>query len=298
MAMPKSLENHTIRTQGNKNTNRSGPSHLPVNFAHQPQYPPTSWSSPDYEDQDRPSRRFTRELDSAPTLGMTTCRSSSLVSRTSTKRKRAKSPFSDTSDSSDSIIEPITPPPIIHDLSRYVKRVKANPKPYRRGLTKFDSPLFDNHLCLDDSESIHPEKVLEQKKDEIATHLRNISPEAVSQAIVTMHADVEWRRTIAVARAWEIHARREHLKFLLMTLEVDGETYANAASEPLDTSMKELLAYSKDDIKGTIDDGVAAFSRDVLSFTVADSQLDYLESTSDVLDAESATTSLEDFGGH
>lgn len=95
-----------------------------------------------------------------------------------------------------------------------------------------------------------------------------------------MHADVEWRRTIAVARAWEINARREHLKFLLMTLEVDGETYANAASEPLDTSMKELLAYSKDDIKGTIDDGVAAFSRDVLSFTVADSQLDYLESTS------------------
>lgn len=227
-----------------------------------------------------------------------TTRSSSLVSRTSTKCKHLKSPSSDTSDSSDSINEPITPPPIINDLSRYVKRVKANPKPYRRGLTEFESPLFDTYLCHDDSKSIHAEKVHEQKKDEIATHLRNISPEAVSQAIVMMHADVEWRHTIAVARAWEIHAHREHLKFLLMTLEVDGETYANAASEPLDTSMKELLAYSKDNVKGSIDHGVAAFSRDVLSFTAADSQLDFLESTSNVLDAESATACLEGEGRH
>jgi hypothetical protein len=128
---------------------------------HTPPSSPTRGSSPDYEDEDRPSRRTTRELESAPTLGIMTTRSSSLVSRTSTKRKRPKSPLSDTSDSSDSIIEPITPPPIIHDLSRYVKRVKANPKPYRRGLTEFDGPLFDNNLCHDDSESTHAEKVHE-----------------------------------------------------------------------------------------------------------------------------------------
>jgi hypothetical protein len=104
----------------------------------------------------------------------------------------------------------------------------------------------------------------------------------MAQAVVTMHAEVEFRRVRALARAHEINATAQRLRLLHMVLEDEGELYANAASEPLDTSVGELLKCTKNQIRGNINLGVAAYSQDVMSFAVADSHLDRFEGTAHV----------------
>lgn len=74
---------------------------------------------------------FHRSLAIANSTTRRTCRTA-----TSPTKRRARSlSLSDTSpyDSSDEDISaPVTPPPIIRSLSRYVRSAKAQPKPYER----------------------------------------------------------------------------------------------------------------------------------------------------------------------
>ncbi|KAG1723903.1 hypothetical protein EDD22DRAFT_853895 [Suillus occidentalis] len=243
------------------------------------QTPPNSTrgSTPDSEDKDelRPhttglSHRL--KQDSPPVLGSTT--SSHSPSRHIDKSlKRARSPSLDsTYDSSDDgITEPITPPPILRELSRFVKRAKTDPKPYQRDVADaIDSLFLENRLRPDDP--------VELERD-----LQQLSPQAVAQAVVTMHAEVEFRRVRALARAHEINATSQRLRLLHMVLEDEGEVYANAASEPLDTSVEEIFKYKKNRVPDSIGQGIATYSQDVMSFAVADSHLDCFEGTARML---------------
>lgn len=66
-------------------------------------------------------------------------------SRHVTWAKRWKSSSSDETDSD--INEPVTPPPIIHHLSRFVKHTKSNPKPYKRDMSiTSEHHFFNNQL--------------------------------------------------------------------------------------------------------------------------------------------------------
>lgn len=112
-------------------------------------------SSPDYEDNDGPNGRITsKELKNAPTHMTRMTTRSGFGPRTT--RKRARSPSSDATSSDDGINEPVTPPPIIHELSRFVKRAKANPNAYRRSPNGFEH-LLDNQIHYDDG--LNPDKV-------------------------------------------------------------------------------------------------------------------------------------------
>ncbi|KAG1723739.1 hypothetical protein EDD22DRAFT_853912 [Suillus occidentalis] len=108
-----------------------------------------------------------------------------------------------------------------------------------------DSLFLENRLRPDDP--------VELERD-----LQQLSPQAVAQAVVTMHAEVEFRHD-------------------------EGEVYANAASEPLDTSVEEIFKYKKNRVPDSIGQGIATYSQDVMSFAVADSHLDCFEGTARML---------------
>ncbi|KAG1790702.1 uncharacterized protein HD556DRAFT_1445984 [Suillus plorans] len=250
-------------------------------------------SSHECEGSDGPSRRMTVDThEPAPILDMTTGRT---FSRHVPRTKRARSPSSDETDSD--INEPVTPPPIIHHLSCFVKRAKSNPKPYERnGSTRLERRFFNNQLRHKDSMS---QEDAEKSKDVLERCLGRLSPGAAAQAVVTMHADVEWRRVSALATAWEIYASEEHLKFLHMVLKDEGEEYANASQEPLGVSVQELVRSNEKVIKEQIDCSVTAYSDDIALFSVGDTQLDYLENaltdvTSDSDDSGVALTNSEE----
>lgn len=107
--------------------------------------------------------------------------------------------------------------------------------------------------------------------------MQHLSAEAIAQAVVVKQADVEWRRLRALATAWEIHALEQHQRFLLMTLEDDGETYAAANAESLTTSLKEILSSTTEELQNRIDFCVAAYGPDAMSFAIGDKQLDLVE---------------------
>ncbi|KAG1890585.1 uncharacterized protein F5891DRAFT_1197967 [Suillus fuscotomentosus] len=237
----------------------------------------TRGSTPDSEDKDE-LRLHTTGLshrlkqDSPPALDSTT--SSHSPSRhidKSLKRARSRSLDSTYDSSDDGITEPITPPPILRQLSRFVKRAKTDPKPYQRDVADaIDSLFLENKLCPDDP-------------GELERDLQQLSPQAVAQAVVTMHAKVEFRRVRALARAHEINATAQRLRLLHMVLEDEGEVYANAASEPLDTSIGEIFKYKKNRVPDSMSQGIATYSQDVMSFAVADSHLDRFEGTARML---------------
>ncbi|KAG1903801.1 uncharacterized protein F5891DRAFT_977357 [Suillus fuscotomentosus] len=248
-------------------------------------------SSHECEGSDGPSRHMTVDThEPAPVLDMTTGRT---FSRHVPRTKRARSPSSDETDSD--INEPVTPPPIIHHLSRFVKHAKSNPKPYERnGSTRLERRFFNNQLRHKDSMS---QEDAEKSKDVLERCLGRLSPGAAAQAVVTMHADVEWRRVSALATAWEIYASEEHLKFLHMVLEDEGEKYTNASQEPLGISVQELVRSDEKDIKEQIDCSVTAYSDDIALFSVGDTQLDYLENApDDQLKVTDVTSDSDDSG--
>ncbi|KAG0700313.1 hypothetical protein DFH29DRAFT_1001203 [Suillus ampliporus] len=239
--------------------------------------------SQECDDKDEPSRCKAdpplNTLEPAPALDRTTGRT---CSRHVSQTKHTRSPSSDETD--DSILGPVTPPPIINHLARFVKRAKVNPKPYKHadGSSTQDRRFFNNQLSHCGSLSVSD---TQRTKDVLQHHLKNLSSEAAAQAVATLHADVEWRRVCCLAMAWEIHASEEHLKFLHMVLEDEGERYASAASEPIGSSVEELVSCSEEEVKERIDFGVTAYSHDVILFTVGDTQLDYLENTHMFMDS-------------
>ncbi|KAG1789967.1 uncharacterized protein HD556DRAFT_1446542 [Suillus plorans] len=263
--------------------NPSEPSSLPL--THQPtvrmpfHVSPslTRGSSQECEYKDEPSQCETDPplgiLEPSPALVRTIGKTRS---RHISQAKRARSPSSDETD--DGILRPITPPPIINDLARFVKRAKLSPTlRIKDSSNTQDRRFFNNQLSHRGSLSVSD---AQRTKDVLWRRLKNLSSEAAAQAVVTMHADVEWRRVCCLATAWEIYASEEHLKFLHMVLEDQGERYASAGSEPFGTSVEGLVSCSEEELKDWIDFGVAAYSHDVTSFAVGDTQLDYLENTS------------------
>jgi hypothetical protein len=93
-----------------------------------------------------------------------------------------------------------------------------------------------------------------------------------------MEADVEFRCLRALTTAWEIYAYEQHIKFLHMVLECQGETYANAALEPLGTSIRELAKRSEGELKDHMGFSIAAYSHDEVSFDLGATQVDILDS--------------------
>ncbi|KAG1872248.1 hypothetical protein F4604DRAFT_1925868 [Suillus subluteus] len=262
------------------------------------------------EDSDEPSRCMTVDIpEPAPASNIMTGRTSS---QHALRTKHLRSPSSDETDSDTN--EPVTPLPIIHHLSCFVKHAKSHPRPYKRdGSTISEHRFFNNQLrhngsmsqpnaqraccVIPECRKLLIEKKTYQSKDVLKRRMKQLTSEAAAQAVVTMHADVEWRRVCALATAWEIYASEEHLKFPHMVLEDEGERYANAAWEPLGTSIQELTRSHEEDIKEKIDSSIAAYSHDVTLFTVGDAQLDYLEVAdmdNDSDDSGVALTNLEE----
>ncbi|KAG2338731.1 hypothetical protein BDR05DRAFT_1003942 [Suillus weaverae] len=203
--------------------------------------------------------------------------------------------FSDTvtvfDSSDDGINEPIVPP-IINHLSCYVKRAKANPKPYSwKGPNTFECCFFDRQLCHNDSMSLEDTQM---SSDALKHRLQHLSSEAAAQAVVTMHADVEWRCMCTLTTAWEIHVCKQHLKFLHMVLEDEGDTYTSASLESLHVSLKGLARTPKKKIEDDIGFGVSTYSDDVTSFAVGDVQLACLESAALTYSDSSESTSSGD----
>ncbi|KAG1792269.1 uncharacterized protein HD556DRAFT_1380090 [Suillus plorans] len=143
-----------------------------------------------------------------------------------TKRRARPLSLSDAGpyDSSDEDINaPVTPPPIIRSLSRYVHSAKAQPKPYeRRDPTTLQRRYAASQLSPTDSRTL-PDT--QKGKVLLESRLQSLSPEAIAQAVATKQADVEWRRMRALTTAWEIQAIEEHKRFLQMVLEDDGDAY-------------------------------------------------------------------------
>lgn len=119
----------------------------------------TRGSTPDCEGKDELRQPTTAglshilEQDSSPALDSTTpSRPASRNMHTTLKRARSRSLDSPYDSSDDDITEPITPPPILRQLSRFVKRAKMDPKPYQRDVADaVDSLFLDNQPCPDDS---------------------------------------------------------------------------------------------------------------------------------------------------
>jgi hypothetical protein len=108
--------------------------------------------------------------------------------------------------------------------------------------------------------------------------LKNLSSEARAQAIVTQHAEVEWRRLSALTTAWRIEAIEQHSKLLHMVLESEARVYVNAASEPLNTSVKELVSCtSKEELEDQKECSIAVYDDDTMLFAEADAELDHME---------------------
>lgn len=115
----------------------------------------TRGSTPDSEDKVELGQTTGLSLrqDSPPALDSTaSIRSPSRHKDKPLKRARSWSldSLSDSSDDSG-ITEPVTPPPILRELCRFVKRARTDPKPYQRDAADaLDSLFIDKKPCSKD----------------------------------------------------------------------------------------------------------------------------------------------------
>ncbi|KAG1849718.1 hypothetical protein F4604DRAFT_1934733 [Suillus subluteus] len=252
------------------------------------QVPPQSivrQSRPDYEGPSKgrvntPLNDHEQDFHSAITNRTThrrACRT--VTSPTKHTKCRARSlSLSDTGpyDSSDDDINaPVTPPPIIRSLSRYVHLAKVQRNPYER----HDPSTLQRRFAASQLSPIDSRTVSDIQKGKVLleNRLQNLSSDAIAQAVITKQADVEWRGVCALATAWEIQAIKEHKIFLQMVLEDDGDTYASAASEPWGTSLQELSRGSVDELNERLHFCMAVYRPDMISLSVGDKQLDLVE---------------------
>ncbi|KAG2054021.1 hypothetical protein BDR06DRAFT_971925 [Suillus hirtellus] len=212
---------------------------------------PTREPSPDY--QGRKGRGLC-------TTGPVVKQDSVILSKTSSRHiSQMKSikpprlpPSSDTpyDSSDDDIIGPITPPPILHDLSSYAKHVRQRVKPYHRG------PNIIDHLCGEECVGCYVSKdALDVQRDKSQLHHRmeRLSPEALAQAVVAVQANIEWRHG-------------------------EMETYINAASEPLNTAIEVLSSSTSDELVNHKNCSIAAYEDDAMLFATADTEFDQVQS--------------------
>ncbi|KAG1759633.1 hypothetical protein EDD22DRAFT_849118 [Suillus occidentalis] len=194
------------------------------------------------------------------------------------KSKHSSSSPSDSygSISGDDINAPLSPPSILRHLSDYARLAKQRPKPYQRGGSTLAERLVGGHFIGHRGSKNQPN--VSKNKDVLEHTLKNLSSEARTQAVVTQHAEVEWRRLCALTTAWRIEAMEQHSKLLHMVLEREAEVYANAASEPLNTSMKELVnCTTKEELEDQKECTIAVYDDDTTSFAEADAELDHME---------------------
>lgn len=107
--------------------------------------------------------------------------------------------------------------------------------------------------------------------------MESLSPQARAQAVVAFHADVEWRRARALASALKVDAVQEHSKFLVMTMECEAATYANAVSESPETSIEALASCTVDEIDKRKKCSVTAFDHDAAAFAVSNAEFEEFE---------------------
>ncbi|KAG1887893.1 uncharacterized protein F5891DRAFT_1076788, partial [Suillus fuscotomentosus] len=195
-----------------------------------------------------------------------------------TRRARSLS-LSDTGpyDSShEDINAPAIAPPIVRSLSRYVHSAKAQRKPYeRRDPSTLQRRYAASQLSPVDSRTL-PD--IQKGKVLLESRLQHLSSEEISQAVITKHADIEWRRMRALTTAWEIQAIEEYKRFLSMVLEDDGSTYASAASEPWDTSLQELAKGNVGELDERLHFCMSTYNPDITSLAVGEKQLDLVDS--------------------
>ncbi|KAG1769821.1 hypothetical protein EDD22DRAFT_843465 [Suillus occidentalis] len=178
--------------------------------------------------------------------------------------------------SADGINAPISSPPILTHLSSYMRHARERPKPYQRSSLTLAERLVGGsvHGCKDSKNPLD----VQRNKETLEHTLKTLSSEALAQAVVSQHAEVEWRRLCALTTAWQIEAIEQHTKLLHMILECEAQTYANAASEPLDSSVKELVSCtSKEELKEQKKCTVDVYDDDATSFIAADAELDDIE---------------------
>lgn len=117
-----------------------------------------------------------------------------------------------------------------------------------------------------------------KNKDTFEDTLGRLSSQALAQAVITQHAEVEWRRLCALTTAWRIEAIEQHSNLLHMVLECEAEVYANAASESLDSSVKELVSCTtKGELQDQKECTIAVFNDNASAFMGADADLDDIE---------------------
>ncbi|KAG2087905.1 uncharacterized protein F5147DRAFT_781170 [Suillus discolor] len=182
------------------------------------------------------------------------------------KRHRSLSPSSSNTEDDD-INAPASLPPIISYLSFVVKRAKAkhsdNPSGYWRRPRMLELRFAERYIGPSDMVPVD----VERGKSLVEHGLRNMSSEAVAQAVLTKEADLEWKRLRALASAWEIE----------ILLEDEAACLANASKEPLAISLESLANYSMEELKTRTAFSIAAYSQDRTSFIATDAQLDHLE---------------------
>ncbi|KAG1876100.1 hypothetical protein C8R48DRAFT_768940 [Suillus tomentosus] len=200
------------------------------------------------------------------------------------KHPRSPSPDTAYDTSDDDTIGPITPPPILHELSTFLKSAKKRPKPYHRC-----GPNIIEHLYGEEcSECNGSENVGIQG-------IGAPDPAALAQAVIAIQADIEWRRVRALAAALHIDALNQRSKFISITVQSQAETYANATSEPLESAIEALSNCTTDELSNHTNHGITTYERDMTSFVTADSQFDEVESFALTLlgSDDSATSSGE-----
>ncbi|KAG1876132.1 hypothetical protein C8R48DRAFT_669327 [Suillus tomentosus] len=240
---------------------------------------PISESNPGYQSRKgRTTSHIQRKLKHGSNNVLVFSRTSSRQSSPG-QRSRSPSPLDFLSDSSDDdITAPITAPPILHDLARYVKSAKERPEPYKR-----TNPNIIERLCGEECSGCNNSKLDNpgsfQDKARLARRIKSLSPEARAQAAIAIGANVEWRRARAVAAALQIDAIVQHKKFMYLTLESEAKAYVSAILEPSETSIEALANCTASELDDREKCSVAAYQLELESFTIVDKELDNTESS-------------------
>ncbi|KAG2747753.1 hypothetical protein P692DRAFT_20849098 [Suillus brevipes Sb2] len=248
--------------------------------------PPSSTrgSSPDYY-YDDPEARGTKPSHSSAGHSLRTLQHGRGITRTRRrirdyspskpmKRHRSLSPFS--SKTEDDVNAAASLPPIISYLSFVVKRAKTEHddfSDYQMRPRTMELRFAERYIGPSDMEPVDVEK----GKNLVEHGLRNMSSEAVAQAVLTKEADLEWKRLRALASAWEIEVSQRHTKFLQILLQDEAACFASASREPLAVSLEALGKCNMAELKERTAFSIAAYSQDRTSFIATDAQLDYLE---------------------
>jgi hypothetical protein len=119
--------------------------------------------------------------------------------------------------------------------------------------------------------------MLFQNKDRLQRRLETLSTQARAQAMIAFHTDVEWRRARALASALKVDAVQEHSKFLVMTMECEAATYANAVSEPPETSIEALASCTVAEIDKRKKCSIATFDHDAAAFAISNAEFEDFE---------------------